>query len=442
MCTLSDEEVRLVRDVVLQIGLDREALLSGIEPLFRSSIPAASTPGQQVFVDVHHMRQAGTLADGSVPLRVWLENAVVLSRPRSESTVFQRVLDRCKEIEHRRRRVTPRGAAIFGSAALVVAAVIGLGVQSLGSPSGSGPSPTHLTSATSLPLAVTSLTPGTPLSAGNTTMRWIPGSAFSMGSTKEELDVATALARDAGADLDARTLERETPLRAVVVEPFWLDEHEVTNTAFAAWMNRAPDISADKDGAVDGRGTRVIFTRHAVSGIRLEDRVWRALPGRDEHPVVLVSWRAAQRFCEERGARLPTEAEWDLAARGPKPRRLFVWGSGVPSCKGVVFGRGETPVCAGVPPGPAGVFDAAMDRTPEGIFGLGGNVREWVLDRYNGSGVVPGEGLFHVTRGCSWADDTVTCRAARRGYLGEDEEDPRVGFRCGMAYRAQVEERR
>jgi iron(II)-dependent oxidoreductase len=95
--------------------------------------------------------------------------------------------------------------------------------------------------------------------------------------------------------------------------------------------------------------------------------------GFERHPVNEVTWNGARRYCAWRGARLPTEAEWEAAARGREGRR-YPWGSAPPDANRAVFGRRSNET------GAAG--ERAAGATPEGVHDLAGNVAEWTSSLY------------------------------------------------------------
>jgi formylglycine-generating enzyme required for sulfatase activity len=161
-------------------------------------------------------------------------------------------------------------------------------------------------------------------------------------------------------------------------------------------------------------------------------------PAFDNHPVVNVPWLEASHYCAWRGKRLPTEAEWELAAgwdAAHKAKLLWPWGNESP--QGPVNG-GDTSAGKAV-----AVGSMAGDESPLGLLDMGGNVGEWVFDWYKvdyysvadetnpiGPTNRRGEGTGRVVRGGSFADSLEQARTANRGNQAAEYGYPTVGFRC------------
>jgi formylglycine-generating enzyme required for sulfatase activity len=136
------------------------------------------------------------------------------------------------------------------------------------------------------------------------------------------------------------------------------------------------------------------------------------------HPVVNVSWEQAGQYCAWQNQRLPTEAEWEKAARGTD-ERMFPWGDEAPTCELANFagcGLREAQPVASHPSG----------ASPYGVMDLAGNVREWVFDREESRTRQPKRGI----RGGMFTDQGMQLRAARRQWGDVSVSDLGIGFRC------------
>lgn len=197
----------------------------------------------------------------------------------------------------------------------------------------------------------------------------------------------------------------EMPFHSVVVSAFELDRTEVTQAAYANCVD-------------DGRCT-------------LPAGGWDPID-RGTFPVTHVTWYQARAYCEWNGKRLPTEAEWEMAARGPDGR-LYPWGNATPTCEHAnlaLEGCGGMTWSAGSRP---------AGRSPFGADDLAGNVVEWVADWYDDGYYAeapsvdptgPAEGFVKVLRGGSFASETRSARTSYRGFVQPDAAPAVIGFRC------------
>jgi serine/threonine-protein kinase len=295
-------------------------------------------------------------------------------------------------------------------------------------------------------------------------MAYIAGATFAMGSTEEEVDGGLALCRKTGVSCRRDLYEREQPQRTVTVSSFAMDRTEVTNEQMVAWLNAQKGLKLkDKRHVLAGK-TLLVDLQADGGGIESAGkRGFQVHADAGELPAVLVTWAGAQRYCAAQGKRLPTEAEWELAARGEE-QRLFPWGAALPRCASVAFGRGEDlPAdrrCTGRANQPTAVGKSIQDRTPDGVMDLGGNVAEWVQDRFEAhypacvdackdpvvdepfaaaaddgkpakkSKKGDGEPVVRVIRGGAYSLAADACRGAGRSRKAEDLVQPEVGFRC------------
>ncbi len=286
----------------------------------------------------------------------------------------------------------------------------------------------------------------------------IDGGRFRMGSTPDELVAACELPGGCLPE-EQPQLQRELPAREVTVSTVQIDAREVTSREYATFLNvRTAELSLrdDRDDHyprfVDEPATgRLLIDLDRLSASVVGERVdggrearFTVEPGRDDHPVEGVTWDGATRYCRDQGKRLPTEAEWELAARGREGRR-FPWGAEPPRCDGVVFGRGDGGRCPGRTATLEPAATATQDVTPAGVRDLGGNVYEWVQDSFVASyrdcgaceDPVVNEAVaidddFRIMRGGNYVSPAWTARTTTRSRQRRIAGRVGLGFRCAM----------
>lgn len=218
----------------------------------------------------------------------------------------------------------------------------------------------------------------------------------------------------------------EAPRHRVFVPDFWIERHKVTNAEFAAFLNATGLRPAGSERRYD--------EDDADARIHLRNDRWTPDPGYEHHPVVEVSWFGARDYCGWRGRRLPTEAEWERAARGDDARP-YPWGREPPSPTRAVFGRpyNATEPTDGRPAG----------SSPFGVHDLLGNLREWTSSAFrpypyrrdDGREPWNGDGRV-VLRGASHDDPTDALSSTRRltyDRRGASAGHHFVGFRCATS---------
>ncbi|MFN7952968.1 MAG: SUMF1/EgtB/PvdO family nonheme iron enzyme [bacterium] len=201
----------------------------------------------------------------------------------------------------------------------------------------------------------------------------VPAGTFTMGSNDGE--------------------DEEKPVHAVELDAFWIDRTEVTNGAYYdCWANSGcpepPDWAPSRECTWWGPG------------------------GRTTQPANCLDWDHARAYCAWAGKRLPTEAEWEKAARGTDAR-TYPWGEAIATCSYSVM---YDPAAGGTGCGVAHTAPVASKPTgvsPFGAFDMAGNVREWVADWYGANTYAtapfvnptgPATGTFKILRGGSWND--------------------------------------
>ncbi len=219
----------------------------------------------------------------------------------------------------------------------------------------------------------------------------------------------------------------EAPMHRVFLADFWIERHKVTNAQFAAFLNAQGVFSPTGERRYDWDDPDARIHRSAPG-------TFTADAGFEHHPAVEVTWFGSRDFCRWTGRRLPSEAEWEKAARG-EDKRPYPWGSEPPTSERAVFGRAYNATAAG-DARPAG-------RSPHGVEDLLGNLREWtssVLRPYpsrrdsDRADVGPGERV--VVRGASHDDSPASLSVtARHSYdrRGAAAGHHHVGFRCATS---------
>jgi len=266
-------------------------------------------------------------------------------------------------------------------------------------------------------------------------LRFIPPGEFLLGSP----------------DTDPNAKEDEKPQQKIYLDGFWIDETEVTVAQFVDFVNATEYKTDAERGCCAGDFARdggIVFSPNAAwargaSWILPEGPVApEALPRR---PVVQTSWNDAKAYCEWAGRRLPTEAEWDKAARGESGVR-YPWGE--------AFDATRVNFCdknCGAPWRDPAADDGAVrtsnigafpsGASPHQILDMSGNVWEWVNDFYDFRGYYrfptanpPGAetGESRVLRGGSWVDTFDRVRSGARSPAVPDARNNATGFRCAV----------
>jgi formylglycine-generating enzyme required for sulfatase activity len=265
-----------------------------------------------------------------------------------------------------------------------------------------------------------------PLSAKAEEMVLIPGATFPMGVAEDDLPRLQKLFGFNGRQL----FEPEMPKHSVTIDSFYIDRKLVTNAEFKKFTDGHPAWQA------------VYIDKGLHNGHYLEHWKDGAIPqDRQNHPVINISWYAAVAYCQAQGKRLPTEAEWEFAAKG-KSDGLFPWGNAPADKSRANFsdsGIGSTSAVASYPANGFGLFD------------MTGNVWEYLADEwapYPSSAQknpVAGGDLFasgdrylqvktrRVIRGGSWGGAPINLWIEYRDSHPPENAKDFVGFRCAKS---------
>ncbi|WP_458773683.1 formylglycine-generating enzyme family protein [Actinomadura fulvescens] len=249
-------------------------------------------------------------------------------------------------------------------------------------------------------------------------------------------------------DETANPGDGEGPVRAVTVEPFLIEAHAVSNARFASFVKATGYVTE-----AERYGWSFVFAGfltpeqvHASPSAErtpwwrgIEGAFWRApegpgstVAGRERHPVVHVSWTDAAAYADWAGRRLPTEAEWEYAARGGLEQARYPWGDeltprGQWRCN---IWQGEFPVVNTMEDGHLGTAPVDAYRpNAYGLYNTVGNVWEWSADWW-------AEGESRVMRGGSYLCHDSYCnryRVAARTANTPGSSSGNVGFRCAAS---------
>jgi formylglycine-generating enzyme required for sulfatase activity len=267
--------------------------------------------------------------------------------------------------------------------------------------------------------------PGAPVGAGavdvveDGDMVRLPSGVFIMGLTAPD-------------PLDLQTAGR----KRISLSPFYIDRFEVTNEEYRTYLNAMVE---------SGEFTEQDYREHLPDSTAFRDTRarWRSYFYNDsnaDHPVVAVTWSEAQAYCEWENKRLPTEAEWEYAARAGRTGGLYPWAG--------VFARHDGQYLANFNPERQGMaadgyaFTAPVGSFPPNRWGLhdvAGNAAEWTFDTYTPSysqlsslnpAYRDSSETRHVVRGGSYAARSFNIGVGKRSYQSKDEASTQTGFRC------------
>ncbi|MGV8025596.1 MAG: SUMF1/EgtB/PvdO family nonheme iron enzyme [Anaerolineaceae bacterium] len=247
--------------------------------------------------------------------------------------------------------------------------------------------PPTLTATPALGIGSTMLSP-----RDGMTMMYVPAGEFLMGSEDGYSD--------------------EIPVHTVYLDAYWIDQTEVTNAQYQQCV---------EEGACSFPYESSSYSRNNYYGNSTYA----------DYPVIYVDWNQANDYCEWAGRRLPTEAEWEKAARGTDGR-TYPWGEKSPNADLANYNVGDTIEIGSYPAG----------ASPYGALDMAGNVWEWVADWYDGSYYAfspvenpqgPASGDYRIVRGGSWDGFEKYLRPAFRGNYARDYSGNALGFRCALS---------
>lgn len=253
-------------------------------------------------------------------------------------------------------------------------------------------------------------------------MVFVPAGEFTIGSDSFDID--------------------ERPVHQVYLSDFWIDRFPVTNQKYARFLNEYVQKYVDRRDDI----SRFIDLIAKESKIRYEAGEYIVEQNYEDHPVVHVTWYGAEAYCQFYGKRLPTEAEWEKAARGPNQRR-FPWGNDIDSSRANYWDSGDPYDNETTPVGffngnNHNGFQTKDSPSYYGAYDMGSNVKEWVADWYLRTYYInspskdpagPSSGTRKVVRGGGFLFHAEAARATRRYSLPPERSSPFIGFRCARS---------
>lgn len=260
----------------------------------------------------------------------------------------------------------------------------------------------------------------------------IPASEFWMGSFPKQGD------------------NEEHPQHKVLLSTYYIGKYEVTNEQFDRFV-RATNYKTD----VEKTDKAQIYEIQGGEWKWVEKKGvnWRFYYAKEKskYPVVLITWNDAVAYCNWAGLYLPTEAEWEKAARG-YDKRNFPWGNEEPGTKGITrcnyadqntdYNWSDKKVNDGYRmTAPVGSYE--IGKSPYGCYDLAGNVWEWCSDRYSEFYYLtnpgpdpqgPSTGIARVIRGGSWFTSSFDLRCSNRNKMTQGYQNADLGFRTAFSY--------
>jgi formylglycine-generating enzyme required for sulfatase activity len=259
--------------------------------------------------------------------------------------------------------------------------------------------------------------------ADHMVMMYVPAGEFQMGSSDAEVGFGLSLCAQYGQECERWWFEMEQPAHTVELDAYWIDQTEVRIDQYDLCV-KAGECYLPVRG---NSRTRQFYYADEYSG----------------YPVIWVAYQQAEAYCEWAGGRLPTEAEWEYAARGPEGR-LFPWGDEFDGTR-----LNYCDASCAVPEDAAGTLDDGWPDTALlwsypggaswcGALDMAGNVSEWVADWYGEytadrqtNPLGPESGEMRVMRGGGWRSVPAQTLSSKRGWANPQStgyED--LGFRC------------
>jgi formylglycine-generating enzyme required for sulfatase activity len=365
---------------------------------------------------IFQAKQYMDVRDGSLPTEKFYENlaqATPRNLPGSDAppappAPVEVIIPPAPKPSHRKIKAKQKRIIIIAAASVIGVGLLAGGVLLFNSIS-AAPSALPTLTPTIAPTSTVTMEPSaTPIATTtsapeivehDTQMVLVPAGEFIMGS-----DVSR---------------EDEKPAHKVYLDNYYIDIYKVTNAAYKLCV----DEKACKPP---------IFLNSYLRPVYYGDTRY------DYYPVMAVDWYMAKTYCEWRGARLPTEAEWEKAARGTDGRS-YPWGEDIDQTR-ANYNNNDDPKFVG---DTSKVGSYPNGASPYGVYDMAGNIWDWTADLYNekyyaslpkviANPLGPATGNYRVIRGGSWSSGASSLRSSRRSWNDPTNANIYIGFRCAQ----------
>jgi formylglycine-generating enzyme required for sulfatase activity len=265
-----------------------------------------------------------------------------------------------------------------------------------------------------------SLTTQTNVSLNETAL--IPAGTFTMGSPTTEPQRFT-----------------DEVQHQVTLSAFRMSKYEITNAQYAAFL-KAKGIGSNGIYAAGSYPTKALINQNTSWGLIWTGTQWQPVSGKENHPIVNVTWYGAAEFASYAGGRLPTEAEWEYACRG-NTTMPFSTGACLDNTQANYYWAAPLTGCTYTNNDYPNQTQAVNSFRPNGygLYNMHGNVGEWCADWYGAYSTTaqtnptgPGSGTDRLLRGGSWRFAAQYCRSARRNSSSPDYTYDTGGFRLAF----------
>ncbi|MEP7291425.1 MAG: SUMF1/EgtB/PvdO family nonheme iron enzyme [Chloroflexota bacterium] len=279
------------------------------------------------------------------------------------------------------------------------------------------------------------------LSSLSSELTTISGGTFTMGTNPSEVSAAQQECENGYGGEPGNCLvsdgDDSYPEHTVSISPFSMEVTEVSYAQFLTFMNSSAMGPGSHRNGCGGQACMATRTDSETSNIQFDANTYSVLLAINDFPMTNVTWYGAKAYCEAIGRRLPTEGEWEFAARGGSAERIFPWGN---TWDGTLAST-KRPADGSIPQAFAVLSFSGGATQDTGVLNMAGNVAEWVGDWYDPrfygrpeatipDPTGPVSGTEKVIRGGSWDAMPFYARTVHRQSQEPGQQRAHIGFRC------------